>query len=136
MDIQDQAQRRRNHQNQYKARLVAKGYAQTHSIDYEETFAPEAKMTTIWMIIALPAAKGWHLHEMDVKNVFLQGKLEEVYEVQPPGFKSRSHQQAICRLKKPLYDLKQAPRAWHSKITQLLPQIGFLMSKSNNSLFI
>ena len=123
--------------NRYKARLVAKGYAQTHGVDYEETFAPVAKMTTVRTVTALAAAKGWHLHQIDIKNAFLQGELEEeVYMVQPPGFESSIHPKAVCRLKKPLYGLKQAPRAWHSKITQYLHQIGFRMSKSDNSLYI
>ena len=123
--------------NRFKARLVAKGYAQTHGIDYEETFAPVAKMTTVRTVIALAAAKGWHLHQMDVKNAFLQGELEEeVYMMQPPGFESSKHPHAVCRLKKPLYGLKQAPRAWHSKITSYLHDIGFRMSKSDNSLYI
>ena len=69
---------------------------------------------TIRTVIALVVAKGWHLHQMDIKNVFLQGELEEeVYMVQPPNFESNIHLKAICQLKKPLYGLKQALCAWH-----------------------
>ena len=94
-------------------------------------------MTTIRTMIALAATKGWHLHQMEVKNAFLQGELEEeVYMIQPPGFGSTTHPIVVCRLKKPLYGLKEAPRAWHSKITHYIHQIGFKMSKSDNSLFI
>jgi hypothetical protein len=66
--------------NKYKARLVAKGYAQTYGIDYEETYSPVAKMTIVKAIITMVATKGWSLHQMDVKNAFLHGDLqEEVY---------------------------------------------------------
>jgi hypothetical protein len=61
--------------SRYKARLIAKGYAQTYGIDYEETYSPVAKMTTIRAIIAMAGAKGWSLHQMDVKNVFFHGDL-------------------------------------------------------------
>jgi hypothetical protein len=63
--------------SRYKARLVAKGYAQTYGIDYEETYSLVAKMTTVRAIIAMAIAKGWSLHQMDVKNVFLHGNLQE-----------------------------------------------------------
>jgi hypothetical protein len=61
--------------SRYKARLVAKGYAQTYDIDYEETYSPVAKMTTVRAIIAMATSKGWSLHQMDVKNVFFHGDL-------------------------------------------------------------
>jgi hypothetical protein len=63
--------------SRYKARLVAKGYAQTYSIDYEKTYSPVAKMTTVRAIIAMTTIKGWSLHQMDVNNVFFHGDLEE-----------------------------------------------------------
>ena len=117
--------------NRYKARIVAKGYGQKHDIDYDETFAPVAKMTIVRVLLAIAAAKGWHLHQMDVKNVFLQGELEEqVYMVQPPIFHSGTNTSAVCRLKKSLYGLKQAPHAWNAKITQQLCRMGFATSKS------
>jgi len=73
--------------NRYKARLVVKGYAQTYGIDYEETYSLVVKMTTVRVIIAMVVTKGWSLHQMDVKNLFLHGDLhEEVYMEQPTGY--------------------------------------------------
>ena len=90
-----------------------------NDVDYDETFAPVTKMTTVHVLLAIVVAKGYYLHQMDVKNAFVQGELEEqVYMVQPSGFHSGMNTSAVCRLKKSLYELKQAPRAWNVKITQ------------------
>jgi len=123
--------------SRYKARLVAKGYAQTYGIDYEETYSLVAKMTTVRAIIAMATAKGWSLHQMDVKNVFLHGDLqEEVYMEQPPGYVDQTHPNLVCRLKKALYGLKQAPRAWSKKIGEYLVTSGFQTSDADFSLYV
>ncbi len=123
--------------SRYKARLVAKGYAQTYGINYEETYSLVAEMTTIRIIIVMGAAKGWSLHQMDVKNVFLHGDLqEEVYMEQPPGYVDQTRPNLVCRLKKALYGLKQAPRAWLDKIGQYLVRSGFQTSNVNFSLYV
>jgi hypothetical protein len=76
----------------YKIRLVAKGYAQTYGLYYRETYSPVAKMTIVRAIIAMVVAKGWSLHQMDVKNVLLHGNLqEEMYMEQPPGYVDQTH---------------------------------------------
>jgi hypothetical protein len=88
----------------YKARLVAKGYSR---VDYDETFSPVAKMNTIRTIISIAANKKWNLYQMDVKNAFLHGDLEEeVYMDIPPGFNSIETRGKVCRLRKSLYGLK------------------------------
>jgi hypothetical protein len=117
--------------------LVAKGYAQTYGIDYEETYSPIAKMTTIRAIIVMATAKGWSLHQMDVKNAFLHGDLqEEVYMEQPPGYVDQTNPNLVCRLKKFLNGLKQAPRGWLDKIGQYLVTSGFQTSKADFSLYV
>ena len=89
--------------NRYKARLVAKGYAQTYGIDFEETFSPVAKMETMRAVIAMDAAKGWDLQQMDVKNPFLNRDLqEEVYMEQPEGYVHPEFPYYVCGLKKAL----------------------------------
>ena len=121
----------------YKARLVAKGYAQTYGIDYEETFAPVAKMATVRAVIAVAASKGWIMHQMDVKNAFLHGELqEEVYVEQPLGYVHPSYPDYVCRLRKALYGLKQAPRAWHDRIAEYLVSVGFRRAHADHSLYV
>ncbi|CAL5325451.1 unnamed protein product [Camellia sinensis] len=120
-----------------KARLVAKGYSQQPGIDFQETFAPVARLDTIRAIIALVAQKGWFLHQLDVKSAFLNGKLEEeVYVDQPQGFVVKGKEDKVYKLKKALYGLKQAPRAWYSEIDAYFNEKGFQRSKSEPTLYI
>ena len=110
----------------HKARLVAKGYVQRHGIDFEEVYAPVARLETIRLIIALAAQEGWEIHHMDVKSAFLNGELaEEVFVSQPPGFEVNGEEEKVLKLSKALYGLKQAPRAWNTKLDQTLVQLGF-----------
>jgi len=121
----------------HKARLVTKGYSQQPGINYNETFAPVARLDTIRALIALAAQKGWNIYQLDVKSAFLNGMLEEeIYVEQPQGFINKGNEGKVLRLKKALYDLKQAPRAWYSKIDQYFIDQGFRRSKSETTLYI
>jgi hypothetical protein len=120
----------------YKARFVARGFYQKEGIDYEETFAPIARYTSIRTIIALAAKMKRKLHQMDVKTAFLNGVIEEeVYIEQPQGFEVEDRKSHVCRLKKALYGLKQAPRAWYGRIDSFLTSLGFTKSKADSNLY-
>lgn len=126
--------------DRYKARLVAKGFTQTLSIDFFHTYAPVAKMTIVRVILSLAAIQNWTLHQLDITNAFLHGDLhEKIYMQIPPGvvipldFKGKH---PVCKLIKSLYGLRQAPREWFSKFSEVLLKYGFHQSKADNSLFI
>ena len=121
----------------YKEQFVARGFSQKEGIDYEETFAPVARYTSIRTIIALTAKMKWKLHQMDVKTTFLNGVIEEeVYIEQPQGFEFEYRKTRVCRLKMDLYGLKQAPRAWYGRIDNFLMSLGFTKSKADSNLYL
>ncbi|KAJ9560845.1 hypothetical protein OSB04_006005 [Centaurea solstitialis] len=120
-----------------KARLVAKGYRQQEGIDYNETFAPVARIEAIRMFLAYAAHKDFTVYQMDVKTAFLNGVLkEEVYVSQPEGFVDQDYPDHVYILDKALYGLKQAPRAWYDSLSQFLVESGYSKGKIDNTLFI
>jgi Reverse transcriptase (RNA-dependent DNA polymerase) len=120
-----------------KARLVAKRYTQTYGIDYEETFAPVAKMNTVRTLISCAVNFRWNLHQLDVKNAFLHGNLkEEVYMKLPPGFDNEQVAGKVCRLKRSLYGLKQSPQAWFDRFSKAMIKEGYLQSNADHTMFI
>ena len=120
-----------------KACLVAKGFTQSYEIDYQETFAPVAKLNTIRVLLSLAANQDWPLHQLDIKNAFLNGDLEEeVYMEIPPGLETSSNVNRVCRLKKSLYGLKQSPRAWFNRFTKTVAQYGYSQCQADLTLFV
>ncbi|WVZ81795.1 hypothetical protein U9M48_029136, partial [Paspalum notatum var. saurae] len=120
----------------HKARLVTKGYVQRQGIDYDEVFAPVARLESVRLLLALAASEGWPVHHMDVKSAFLNGELrEEVYVTQPPGFIIAGKEQKVLRLIKALYGLRQAPRAWYAKLDASLASLGFQRSASEHAVY-
>ena len=122
--------------NKYKARLVAKGYVQKHGVDFDEVFAPVARIETIRFILALAASNNWEIHHLDVKTAFLHGELKEtVYVTQPEGFEVKGEENKVYKLKKALYSLKQAPRAWNNKLNEILKGLSFEKCSKEHSLY-
>lgn len=103
--------------DRYKARLVAKGYTQRLGINYHSTFSPVIKLATVRLVLSLAVQNNWSMHQLDVNNAFLQEHLqEEVFMQQPPGFENPEFPNHVCRLRKAIYDLKQASRAWYKEL--------------------
>lgn len=123
--------------DKFKARLVAKGFHQTHGIDFHEVFAPVARWDTIRLILGLAAQRGWSVYQLDVKSAFLHGELkEDVYVEQPKGFESQVDSGKVYKLKKALYGLRQAPRAWYSRIESYFVKEGFQKCYCEHTLFV
>ena len=104
-----------------RARLVAKGYSQQEGINFDETFAPVARLEAIRIFLAYAAHANFKVYQMDVKSAFLNGEFEEEFYVQqPPSFEDKKFPDFVYRLLNALYGLKQAPRAWYETLSQFL----------------
>ncbi|RVW44659.1 Retrovirus-related Pol polyprotein from transposon RE1 [Vitis vinifera] len=121
----------------FKARLVARGFTQSYGIDYQETFAPVTKLNTIRILLSLAVNQDWCLQQLDIKNAFLNGDLEEeVYMEIPPGFEESMAKNQVCKLQKSLYGLKQSPRAWFDRFTKAVLKLGYKQGQADHTLFV
>jgi len=106
-------------------------------VDYEEVFAPIARLDIVQFILAMAANRGWEVHHLDVKSAFLHGELqEEVYVQQPEGYAVKGKEHCVLRLSKALYGLKQAPRAWNMRLDRSLKKLGFTRCISEQAVYI
>ncbi|GJU03966.1 putative ribonuclease H-like domain-containing protein [Tanacetum coccineum] len=120
-----------------KARLVAQGFRQEEGIDYDEVFAPVARIEAIKLFLAFASYMGFTVYQMDVKSAFLYGTIEEeVYVHQPPGFVDPAHPNKVYKVIKALYGLHQAPRAWYETLSSFLMENGFRRGTIDKTLFI
>ncbi|GKF08146.1 putative ribonuclease H-like domain-containing protein [Tanacetum coccineum] len=120
-----------------KARFVAQGHRQEEGIDYEEVFAPVARIKAIRLFLAYASFIGFLVYQMDVKSAFLYGTIEEeVYVTQPPGFKDHDHPDKVYKVVKALSGLHQAPKAWYETLAHYLLGNGFKRGKIDQTLFI
>ena len=120
----------------FKAKLMAKGFTQTYGVDYQETFAPVAKINSIRVLLSLVANYNWPIHQLDIKKAFLNGDLEEeVFMSPPPGFEKVFGQHKVCKLKKSLYGLKKSLRAWFERFGKVVKCYGYHQSKANHTMF-
>ncbi|KAG8499820.1 hypothetical protein CXB51_006167 [Gossypium anomalum] len=123
--------------NKLKARLVVKSFSQKYGLDYFETYVPVARLDTIRLIVAYAAHMHWNVYQLDIKSAFLNRILdEEIYVEQPQGFEVPGKEDMVCKLRKALYALKQAPRAWYARIDTYLLSLDFQKSVSEPTLYI
>ncbi|GKD37362.1 ribonuclease H-like domain-containing protein [Tanacetum coccineum] len=123
--------------NCYKARLVANGSSQQLDVGFDEMFSPVVNSATIRTVLSLVVTRQWHIHQLNVKNAFLNGDLSEtVYMHQPPDFVDNRYPHHVCLLQRSLYGLKQAPRAWFQRFAGYATRAGFYQSRFDSLLFI
>ena len=116
--------------------MVAKGYTQIYGLDYGDTFPPMAKITIVCLFLAMAAMRHWPLHQLDIKNAFLHGDLEEeIYMEQPPGFVAQGEYGLVCKLCRSLYGLKQSPQAWFGKFNHIVRLFGLKRSEADHFVF-
>ena len=121
----------------FKGRLVAKGYAQKYGIDYEETFSPVVRYSSIRSLLAFAVQNDMLIHQMDVVSAFLHGNLsEEIYMEQPDGYVIAGKENLVCRLRKSLYGLKQSPRCWYSAFREYMELIKFQQSDADPCVYV
>ena len=121
--------------SRYKARLVAQGFSQQEGVDYEETFAPVAKYSSIRTVLAISNELNLEVHQMDVKTAFLNGDIDtDIYMKQPEGFVRDSTK--VCKLRKGIYGLKQAARLWNSKFDAYLKERDYRASEADPCIYI
>jgi hypothetical protein len=119
-----------------KARLVAQGYSQVEGLDFGETFAHVALLGVIRILLAFATSKGFKLYQIDVKNAFLNGVIqEEVYVRQPPGFENLKYPDRVYKLSKALYGIKQAPRVWYARLKTFLLEHEYVMRSVDKTIF-
>jgi len=120
----------------YRARLVAKGYSQVEGIDFDELFSPVVRYETARLLLGIAALENWDILSVDVKTVYLYGKLdEEIYMEQPEGFRLPGHENKVWRLRRALYGLKQAGLAWWREMTTSMKAIGFKRCMSDAGVY-
>lgn len=121
----------------YKARLVARGHEQKYGLDYDEVYTPVARYEVIRMLFALAVEDEMHLHQMDVVTAYIQGDLEEeVYMEQPTMCSEKYESDKVCKLKRPIYGLKQSGRAWYKRLNKFLLCIGFKNNEVNPCVYV
>lgn len=116
--------------------MWSRGFSWVEGIDYDETFTPIARYSSIRSILALSTQMSWNIHKMDVKTTLLNGMIEEeVYIEHPEGFETLNHELHMCQLKRVLYGLNQAPCAWYTRIDSYFTGLGFTKGEADANLY-